>query len=229
MGLASSIAERIRGHNCERLVQYTKQEVAFKGLSGEGGGYKISLGNFSNNVKVTNTVTEVMKALDNNQFLLCTQAHDRIASPEFRDKCLQARVMCTIGLTNFQALIALQEPNEPLNPEIRKWIKNMNALVLNSMESFVPLRSKDMDRKVSMDYARKSGKKEQKGKRDQREFVLYESTPEIKIEDNVSAIPKKKAATRKAAIKQITISQIMKYQGIDADDMNKAISILKVP
>lgn len=110
MGIASSIANKLRGHNCERLVRYTAQEVVFTGLSGEAAGYKINLANFSNSVKTTNTVSEVMKALDNNQYLLCVQAHDSCASPEFRNKCLQARVMCTIGLSNFQALTALQEP-----------------------------------------------------------------------------------------------------------------------
>ncbi len=215
MGLASSFAEKIRGHNCEKLVQYTKQEITFKGLSGEGSGYKISLGEFSNSVKVTNTVTEVMKALDNNQYLLCMQAHDSNASHELRDKCLQARVMCTIGLSNFQALAALQEPDKPLNPEIKKWIKNMNALTLECMGAFVPKGSKNS--------ANHSGKPK---KAKPKMSVSYGALSKTKIEKEATP---KKIATKKAKSKQPAISQIMKYQGIAVDDMNEAISILKNP
>jgi hypothetical protein len=224
MGLAASIAELMRGHNCEKLVQYTKQEVTFRGLSGEGGGYKISLGTFSNNVRLINSVTEVMKALDNNQFLLCQQAHDHSASPQLRERCLQVRVMCTIGLTNFQALAALQEPDKPLNPEIKKWMKNMNALVLECMKSFVPYRAAGGPNLGIMNI-----QKSTKGEKPEKKEELYCMLPTTMAEGKISGVRMRKVqkATKKGPKRKISVSEIMEYQGINTDDMQKAVSILK--
>jgi len=219
MGIASFIAEKIKGYNCGRLVCYTKQEVAFTGVGGEVGCYKINIGTFSNSVKVTNTVTEVMKALDNNQYLLCQQAHDSAASPAFRDKCLQARVMCTIGLSNFQALAALQEPGKPLNPEIKNWIRNMNALVLQCMESFLPTPNTPM-------YRLKSSKAIYRMKESKE--IKREASKDALFEDFSSAETIRLQPSKRVS-KKPTMSQIMKYQGIDEADLNKAVEILKQP
>lgn len=227
MGIASSIANKLRGHNCEKLVRYTAQEVIFTGFSGEAAGYKINLGNFSNNVKRTNSVSETMKALDNQQYILCMQAHDSSASPELRKKCLEARVMCTIGLSHFQALVALQEPSKPLRSEIREWIKNMNALTLKCMESFLPSvdsvcnsptvsETEGICNRLYMRRDRKYVKREKAG---------YEETVRER-EYSQEYLPKQRTI-KKEASKQITIEQIMRYQEIDEEDLAKAVEILQ--
>jgi hypothetical protein len=213
MGIALALANKIRGNGCRQLVQYTKQEIEFSGLGAEACGYKINLGDFSNSVKITNTVTELMKALDNNQFLLCQQAHDKIASVELRDKCLKTRVMCIVGLTQLQALAAMQEPGKPLIPQIVRWMKEMNALVLRCMKSFAPEEKNA--------FAIKPGKEVTgwttlgKGSADK---IFFRKTDTIRSPQ---------LSSPRASKKRKTVDKIMIYQGIDEADMNEAIKLLK--
>ncbi len=208
MGIASRIATILRKDCCERLVKYTAQEVILSGASVGITDFKISVGNFSNNVKKINNVTETMKALDNNQYLLCRLVHDPLVSEELKDECQRIRIMCIMGFTQLQALTSLQEPNKPLHPEIALWITNMSGLLLECMVTVKPT--------PKMTFKNAKGE----------EIIGWINSPKSRKK------PAKKSATIKSpklstGREKSKIAQIMAYQGIDEKDMADALKILK--
>ena len=71
LSLLSSIARRIKGNPCERLVKQTGTEVAVNGTSFGVGTFKIDIGSLNTKIKEFYEVPQIMVALDTSQYLLC--------------------------------------------------------------------------------------------------------------------------------------------------------------
>ena len=129
LGILTNIAKWIKRNPCERLVEYTGQEITVTGLSAGSGSFKIDLGGFSNKIKEINAVPQVMMALDTNQYLLCRQASDSDCPSTLREECLRIRLMHILGFSQLQAILSIPKPDRNLRTEITRWIRYMNVLV----------------------------------------------------------------------------------------------------
>lgn len=71
--------------------------------------FKLDVGSFSNKIKEVNQVPEIMKALDNNQYLLCRQisALDAHEHESLREDCIRIRLMHIMAFTQLQALLSI--------------------------------------------------------------------------------------------------------------------------
>jgi len=71
MGWIDSIRDVFRRATCLKLVKYDGQNIEFKGLEGEVGGAKFSLGEFKVEPQKVRKASEMAIALDDYQFLAC--------------------------------------------------------------------------------------------------------------------------------------------------------------
>jgi hypothetical protein len=131
---------RKREIKCERLVQYTGQEIVVNGASAGLSNFKVETGRLSNRIKVINQVPDIMKALDNNQYLLCQQISQLAEDNPLRDQLIRIRVLNIQQLTHLEALICSPRSDTEMNIEIIKWIQEMgdlnkktNEILLNPM------------------------------------------------------------------------------------------------
>jgi hypothetical protein len=199
------IAKKIKGSNgCEQLVKYNGQEVTLSGASLGMGTFKINIGSFANKIKEINAVPPVMMAMDNNQFLLCQQAHQLDDNPQLKDMCIRIRLMHLMAFTQLQALLSVP-PSEEMGKQILEWTKQMNTLTAQSIEMLRPPSTKSwaLDNKADM------------RKKSISRSPSHRGEPKIKMS---------KIATIEVAP---TIKKVMAYQGIDETQMQDALKTLK--
>jgi len=70
MGFLHSAVERIKGRQCEKLVQRIGNEVSLS-TALDAGIFKINLGNFSRVIRELVNVPDTAVALDDSQYHLC--------------------------------------------------------------------------------------------------------------------------------------------------------------
>jgi len=136
MGILSEIAKKLKGDCCERLVEYIGQQVTVTGVNAGVANFKIDIGGFSNKIKEINQVPETMKALDNNQYLLCRQisALNGREDESLKEDCIRIRLMNIMAFTQLQALLSVPKPNRELRAEIVAWIRQMNTLAQQGID-----------------------------------------------------------------------------------------------
>ncbi len=198
----SDIAKKIKGNCCERLVKYTGQELTITGANIGLGNFKIDIGNFSNKIKEINAVPPVMMAMDNNQYLLCRQASELNENSSLKELCLRIRLMHIMAFTQLQALLSIPMPSEELSGQILEWTKQMSKLTMQS----ISLLSQPPKKKIWMkakEPVKGGGKKPTVGKSPRIVRIYTASTGEK------------------------SLTEIMKYEGIDEAQMQDALKILK--
>lgn len=106
-------------------------------------------------------------------------------------------------------------------------MKNMNALVLRCMESFLPSVPSVFS---SPTFSEDQGISNKLYMRRDRKYVNREKTADDqKGLRDYSIDNAKPRINKKEASKAITIEQIMEYQGLDEEDLSKAAEILMQP
>jgi hypothetical protein len=201
--ILSKIAKKIKGDCCEHLVQFVGQQVTVTGISAGLANFKVDIGGFSNKIKEINEVPETMKALDNNQYLLCRQISELPADAPLKETCIRIRLMIILAFNQLQALLGVQKPDKQLRAEIVAWIEQMNKLTRQCIKILQPKISIDFNERVEMIEKRGSEK--------------YERVPVFK--EHIR--PPLEIGGR------TTVANIMAYQGIDEEEMNEAVGIIK--
>ncbi len=194
-----SIAKKIKGNSCERLVKYTGQEYTISGANIGLGTFKIDIGSFQNKVKEINTIPPVMMALDNNQYLLCQQASQLDNNSQLKDVCLRIRLMHIMAFTQLQALLSIP-PSEELGVQILEWTKQMGKLTTQSIDM--------LSQQPKVAYMEKTATKG-----GDRKTITDKAATIAKIYEEHN--------------NKKTVAEIMKYQGIDESQMQEALKALK--
>lgn len=135
-----AIAKKLRGHPCERSIKQTGNEIRISGASVGVSDYKMDIGKFSNKIKEFYKVTDVMVALDNSQYRLCTSVFTMGLTD--RQKELVNGIRLQIGL-GFDQLLAIlgsieQKSSKELEKKLEEWIEYMGELSKRSIESLNP-------------------------------------------------------------------------------------------
>ena len=134
MTLLNSLIRYLNSGKCERLIEYQKRTFQFKGFSAELTGAKVSLAEFSTEVKTIDIAAETAKALDNFQFYICND----LANPMMKDYLTKQDLAryAKIRMSAYVLILSLQNALEALkaDPQVQK--DNLNKSI-QSLQNFV--------------------------------------------------------------------------------------------
>ena len=111
MGFLHSAVERIKGRQCEKLVQRIGNEVSLS-TALDAGIFKINLGNFSRVIREIVNVPDTAVALDDSQYHLCMAISDMKDNSKLKEDCIRIRLMVIMGFNIAQYLLLEEEPTE---------------------------------------------------------------------------------------------------------------------
>jgi len=137
--LLTAIAKWIRGHSCERLVKRTANEIQISGASFGAGSVKVDVGSLSNKVKELARSSELALALDDSQYLLCTTEAE-LRPGRLAEDVTRVRIMMILALTQLRALMASldQQVSQDLKKELSEWIMYTNQLLAHAANLIMP-------------------------------------------------------------------------------------------
>jgi len=93
----ASIVKLIREGKCQKQIKYQSRTFDFKGFSGELSGAKISLGEFTTELKNIDQIAETAKALDDFQFNLCNALTNPMLKENLSKEDLRRYTKALIG------------------------------------------------------------------------------------------------------------------------------------
>jgi len=132
--LLDSLIGYLNRGKCERLIEYHKRTFQFKGFSSELAGAKISLAEFSTEVKTIETAAETVKALDNFQFYICNDPANPIMK-EYLTKQDLVRY-AKIRMSAYALILSLQNALEAFKTDPQGQNDNLNKSV-EDLQKFV--------------------------------------------------------------------------------------------
>ena len=140
MNILQQIAERIKGHECDKIIKRMGNEIVLSGVSIIQGDFKMNLGNYSNKIKELVKVPEVAVVLDDMQYHLCRSISEIKSNEEFREKCISIRLQHILAINQLRVILSSirQEPTEDLKKELIKWLRYMNELNKHSITLLNP-------------------------------------------------------------------------------------------
>ena len=198
-------------------MKYTGQELTITGATAGLTDFKIDIGGLSNRIKIISSVPEIMKALDNNQYLLCRQADQLKTSKDhfFRDYCLRIRLMHILAFTQLQAILSVEKVSEDLTKELTDWIQYMSKLTSGSIELLIaalPNFATEAIEQMKIERGMKERKEHEKQEKRREKYASWrmEKFPRITIFDLAGA----------------ELKEVKTYQGIEENEMKKAVNIL---
>lgn len=174
MNILISIVKKIKGRKCEKLVKQTGKEIKINGPSFGIGEFKMDVGKYSDEIKEFYKVTQVTIALDQSQYLLCSEISN-LREGKLKDDLIRIRLQLILSFNQLQAILGSigKGPTDELSKELAKWVRYMSKL---NIESIMALQPK----------------------------------PRMFFRGGTSEL-----------------SLIMKYQGIDENEMNEALKVMR--
>lgn len=144
-----AIAKKLRGHPCEKSIKQTGHEIHLSGVSVGVGDFKIEVGKFSNKIKEFYKVTNVMIALDNSQYRLCTAVFTMGLSESQKQIVNSIRLQIGLGFDQLLAILGSidETPSEELQKKVEEWVDYLGTLSKRSIDSLSPKIS-DIDTKM---------------------------------------------------------------------------------
>jgi hypothetical protein len=139
MSLLQKIVSKFKTNECEKLVQTRAQEVKIN-LGIEGGGVKLNLAEFSNEIKELVKVPQIALDLDNTQYLLCQTISKMKGNSELKDKTIAIRLQLIVAFNQLTSLLTSikEEPSEDLKRKLSKWLRYMEDLHKHSITVLDP-------------------------------------------------------------------------------------------
>ena len=139
MKILEKIGNGIRKNSCEKLYNYTKNEITISGSNFGIGDHKITLGEISNKVKKFYEMDNIAVAMDNAQYLLCKTISTLEKDNPLRDDCIRIRLQIILGFNMLQAMVNFDYKNsDKFEMKLIDWIDNMRTLNLSAIEILKP-------------------------------------------------------------------------------------------
>lgn len=212
MPIIEQIAKSLAARRCEKLVEQTGNEITISGAKFGIANYSIDIGNISTKYVEFYKVTQIMIAMDSQQYLLCRQIAFE-EDPDLKKTCNKIRIQSIYAFSQLQSLLAL--PQDQCKSQLDEWVSYMNQLARINIGLLGPTStmgkssaSKDLreitDHEI-FHYSPKEGRelKERSKSSDMFEPKVIETNPEHDLE------------------------RIRKYQGIEDSDLQDAAKLLE--
>jgi hypothetical protein len=154
MFILSSIATALPGHDCEKLVKRTEDDIKLSGVAIVAGPIDIKFGDFSRVQKQLIKSSDIAVSLDDSQVLLCQEISKLKDGDLLKDDCRRIRLQITLGMNQLRGILGTlkEQPDDPLKKELAEWVKFMSKLHKQSISVLKPGRMKGL-RKGAMEIA----------------------------------------------------------------------------
>jgi hypothetical protein len=207
MSVYAEIIGALRGSKCNKLVKLRGQELSITGVKGGINNISIDVGAFSNKNVEFYKVTDVLVALDTNQYSLCQYIESLPENDPFRRDCERMRLQSILGFSQLQAIVNLKS-DEQFKDEVENWINYMNELTKTQISALTPPQMVYNSPRIK--YENSHGSDSHKG------LIGDFSSP-----SNKGTIHVKSPDTK--AIKA-NLKMIGEYQGIDEHELEEALN-----
>jgi hypothetical protein len=95
--MLDSIIKFVNRGKCQKLIKYQGRTFEFSGLTAEISGVKVSLGEFSTEVKKIHSAAETAKALDDFQFNLCNSLSNPVLKENLTKEDIRTYTKALMG------------------------------------------------------------------------------------------------------------------------------------
>jgi hypothetical protein len=146
MFILSGIATALRGHDCEKLVKRTANDLKLSGVAIDVGPIDVKVGEISNKPKQLVKSSDIAVSLDDTQFQLCKDMSKMKDEDPLKDDCKRIRLMIIVGINNLRIILdgLKEQPSDNLKKELAEWVKYMSKLHKQSISLLKPGRTKGL-------------------------------------------------------------------------------------
>ena len=139
MNLLKGIASKLKGHDCEKMVNRIGNELSLTLPNIDVGAAKINMGLFSNKIVELVRASGVAVALDNSQYLICrmkSSTHD----PQLKINSEKMYLQIVLALTQLESIFETIkiDPSPEIKKELSEWIKYCSSLNKHAIETVSP-------------------------------------------------------------------------------------------
>jgi hypothetical protein len=139
LGILKGIAAKLKGHDCERMVKRTGNEISLTLPTLDAGMAKINVGLFSNKIVELVRASAIAANLDNSQYLVC-RAKSSTSDPALKLTCEKIYLQIVLSLTQLESIFeAIKiDPSPEIRKELAEWIKYCGSLNKHAIEAVSP-------------------------------------------------------------------------------------------
>ena len=103
LSVLRAIAGKLKGHDCERIVKRTGNEITLALPSVNVADAKINIGLFSSKIIELVKASNTASSLDNSQYLIC-KAKSNTNDPELKVNCEKIYLQIVLALTQLESI-----------------------------------------------------------------------------------------------------------------------------
>ena len=139
MGILKSIASKLKGHGCEKMVKRIGNEVSLKLPNIDAGVANINMGLFSNKIVELSRASNIANALDNSQYLICKMKADT-DDHDLKINCEKIYLQIVLALTQLESIFETIkiDPSPEVRKELSHWIKYCSSLNKHAIDAVSP-------------------------------------------------------------------------------------------
>ena len=133
------IARKLKGHDCEKMVKRTGNEISLTLPSIDVGTAKINVGLFSNRIIELVRASTIATALDNSQYLIC-KMKGSTNDPDLKTNCEKIYLQIVLSLTQLESIFETIkiDPSPETRKELSEWIKYCSSLNKHAIRVLSP-------------------------------------------------------------------------------------------
>lgn len=139
MSLLKTIATKIKGHDCEKMVKRTGNEISLTLPTVDVGAAKINMGLFSNRIVELVPASNTATSLDTSQYLIC-KTKNSTSDPNLKVNCEKIQLQIVLALTQLESIFESIkiDPSPEIRKELADWIKYCGSLNKHAIEAVSP-------------------------------------------------------------------------------------------
>jgi hypothetical protein len=139
LDLLRGIASKLKGHDCDKMVKRTGNELSLTLPNVDVGSAKINMGLFSNKIVELVRTSDVAAALDNSQYLIC-RMKSSTDDPQLKINCEKIYLQIVLALTQLESIFGTIkiDPSPEIRKELSDWIKYCSSLNKHAIEAVSP-------------------------------------------------------------------------------------------
>lgn len=139
MNILNTIASKLKGHDCEKMVRRIGNEISLTLPNIAIGTAKMNIGIFSNKIVEIINASNIAVTLDNSQYLIC-KAKNNSNDEELKIKCERISLQIILALTQLESIFETikMDPNLQNRKELSEWIKYCSSLNKHAIEAISP-------------------------------------------------------------------------------------------
>jgi hypothetical protein len=139
LSLLKTIATKIKGHDCEKMVKRIGNEISLTLPTVDIGAAKINMGLFSNKIVELVRASTIAASLDNAQYLVCKQKSST-SDQDLKLNCEKIYLQIVLALTQLESIFESIkiDPSPDIRKELADWIKYCGSLNKHAIEAVSP-------------------------------------------------------------------------------------------